>query len=139
MIVVRHERIRNKLNGRPITIFAKTSKEESIILRFKEYPLTVVSTIVNMVIVLRKEFHDQHNWVAGRSPSRAKVRFLIEIQLGEKTVFLLGRTSNQKEVLQSKKSVFPESKPGKKTDFYTVQRRRTSTQWKIGRRRGSCL
>jgi hypothetical protein len=97
MIVVRHERIRNKLNGRPITIFAKTSKEKSIILRFEEYPMTVVSTIVNMVIVVGKEFHDQHNWVAGRSPSHVEVRFLTELELGEKT------------------------------DFYRVPRRRTST------------
>jgi hypothetical protein len=57
VIVIRHETIGNELSRRMITIFAKTSKEKSIVLRFQEYPMTVVSTVVDMVIVVGKESH----------------------------------------------------------------------------------
>jgi hypothetical protein len=57
VIVVRHERISNELSRRTIKVFAKTSKEKSIVLRFEEYPMTIVSTVVDMVIVVGKESH----------------------------------------------------------------------------------
>jgi hypothetical protein len=55
--VVRHERIGNELSRGMITILSKTPKEESIVLRFEEYLMTVIATVVDMVIVVGKELH----------------------------------------------------------------------------------
>jgi hypothetical protein len=57
VIVIRHEGIGNEASKRMVTILAKTSNEESTVLRFQEYPMTVVSTVVNVVVVVGKEFH----------------------------------------------------------------------------------
>ena len=57
MVVIGHERIGNELRGRSITVLAEASQEECIILRFEEYPMPVVSTVVDMIVVSRKELH----------------------------------------------------------------------------------